>query len=339
MSIQGTGLVTSVGLSAAASCAAIRAALSNHTDTRFKNDTGEWIIGAQVALDEPWRGKDKLVQMLRLAVAECLKDEPPPAPKTLPLLLCVAEEDRAGRLEGLGEDLFVEVSRELDLEFHPELSAVIAYGRVGGAVALSRARQVLDEHGVTHVLIAAADSLLVWPTLFSYQQQGRLLTLDNSNGFIPGEGAAAVLVGAGEGSQLSLFCVGLGFAEETATVTKDEPLKGAGLTTAIKQALADADCDLNALDFRITDNSGEQYYFKEASLAYTRTARFRKKEFDIWHPADCIGETGSVIGLASLAVADAACRRGYAHGPGILVHCGSDTGQRAAVVLRWGVMP
>lgn len=331
------GLVTSVGLSAPTACAAIRATLTNHTETKFLNQSGEWIRGAQVPLDQPWRGLSKLAYMVKPAIEECLAGSPVPPPRSLPLMLCVAEKEREGRLLGLEEQLFGEVARAVGIEFHPELSAVISYGRASVPVALTRARRALSEPGVTRVLIAAADSLLVGGTLSALERQGRLLALDNSNGFIPGEAAGAVLVGLHPGPADQLCCTGVGFAQESATIASDEPLRAAGLTTAVKQALADAGCGLNDLDFRITDNSGEQYYFKEAALAYARIARQRKKEFDIWHPADCIGETGAAIGVVNLAVADAACRKGYAHGPGILLHCGSDDGHRAAVVLRWGV--
>ena len=68
------------------------------------------------------------------------------------------------------------------------------------------------------------------------------------------------------------------------------------MVQAFRAALEDAGCTLGDLDFRITDVSGEQYMFKEAALAMTRLLRKRKEEFDIWHPADCIGETGAAIG-------------------------------------------
>jgi 3-oxoacyl-[acyl-carrier-protein] synthase-1 len=93
---------------------------------------------------------------------------------------------------------------------------------------------------------------------------------------------------------------------------------------------------MHELDFRIADLSGEQYYFKEAALALSRTLRARKDTFDIWHPAECIGETGAVAGLVAFAVASAACRKGYAPGPNILCHAANDAGQRVAVIVRFG---
>ena len=89
------------------------------------------------------------------------------------------------------------------------------------------------------------------------------------------------------------------------------------------------------LDFRITDLSGEQYYFKEASLALSRTLRKRKEEFDIWHPADCIGEVGSALSAIMLTVIKFACEKEYSKGNNILAHLGNDDGKRSSMILLW----
>ena len=91
---------------------------------------------------------------------------------------------------------------------------------------------------------------------------------------------------------------------------------------------------MHDMDFRITDNSGEQYYFKEAALALSRTLRVRKEEFDIWHPAECTGETGAAAGLAIICDAKAACEKRYTKGSNILAHMANDAGQRAALTLK-----
>ncbi len=125
-------------------------------------------------------------------------------------------------------------------------------------------------------------------------------------------------------------------ASESAHIDSEDPLRGDGLATAIRTALRDAGCEMSEMDFRIADLSGESYYFKEAALALARLLRSRKKEFDLWHPAECIGETGAVAGAAVLCVAHAAARKRYAAGPNMLVHLANDAGQRAGIVCRAG---
>jgi 3-oxoacyl-[acyl-carrier-protein] synthase-1 len=92
------------------------------------------------------------------------------------------------------------------------------------------------------------------------------------------------------------------------------------------------------LDFRMTDISGEQYYFKEASLVLLRLLRKRKEEFDIWHPTDCVGEVGAVMGLVMIAVLKAACEKNYAKGNYILAHVGNDGGKRSSIIFFWQVI-
>ena len=334
IAILKTGLVTSVGLTAPATCAALRAKLTNPSETRFIDSSGEWIMAHQVTLDKPWRGLTKLAKMAAMAIEEALAGIARKEWRRIPLLLCVAEPDRPGRLDGLDDQLFLDIQTELDAQFSPQ-SVIVAHGRVGVAVAMAQARALLDQGKITRVLIAATDSLVSWPTLSHYERGDRLLTPSNSNGFMPGEGAGALLVGADGGAAGELLCTGIGFAREAAHLDSGEPLRAEGLSQAIKAALSDAGLEMHHMDFRITDLSGEQYYFKEAALALSRTLRQRKEEFDLWHPAECTGEQGAVAGAAVIAIADAACRKAFSMGPNILAHMANDAGQRAALALQF----
>jgi 3-oxoacyl-[acyl-carrier-protein] synthase-1 len=183
-------------------------------------------------------------------------------------------------------------------------------------------------------VVAAVDSLLRWPTLRHYERGNRLMTPVNSDGFMPGEAAGALLVGPDGGQAGELLCAGIGFGMERAHVESGEPLRADGLSQAIQAALADARCEMHHMDYRIADLSGEQYYFKEAALALSRTLRVRKEEFDLWHPAECTGETGAAAGTAIVADAWAAARKRYARGPNVLAHLADDAGRRAALCLR-----
>ena len=46
-----------------------------------------------------------------------------------------------------------------------------------------------------------------------------------------------------------------------------------------------------------------------------RTLRQRKEEFDIWHPAECIGEAGAAAAPRSSRSPHDACAKGYSQGP------------------------
>lgn len=332
VAVLNVGLVTAVGIDAPSSCAAIRAKVTNPSETRFVDSGGEWIMAHRVPLAHPWSGLTRLAKMGAMAIEQALSAVPRSEWTNIPVLLCVAEPERPGRVHGLDARLLQGIQRELAAQFAPS-SAVIAHGRVSVAAALAHSRVLIHDRGVSRVLIAATDTLLPWPTLSRYESGGRLLTSQNSNGFMPGEGGGALLIGR-PCSGAALVCSGIGFGVERAHIDSEEPLRGDGLTQAMKAALADAGCEMHDMDFRIADLSGEQYYFKEASIGLSRTLRRVKDEFDLWHPAESTGETGALVGIILLATAEAALRKGYANGPAIMAHMSDDSGKRAALTLH-----
>jgi 3-oxoacyl-[acyl-carrier-protein] synthase I len=336
LGILGCGMATGVGLSAKASCAAIRCGINNFSETRFISESGDWIVGSEVPLDDAWRGLPRLAKMVASVIRECLDALPkPPADASVPLVLCLAEEDRPGRVPGLGGPLLLDIERELGIKFHPE-SSVIAQGRVGGAVAVLRAQKHIEERRHPHVVVAGVDSYLTSSTLAAFEERARLLTSGNSNGFVPGEAAAAVLLGGispEKEKNVPLICRGIGFAREPATIESDQPLRADGIVEAIRAALAAAGCGLDAVDHRIADVSGEQYRFKEAALAVGRILRQRKEVFGIWHPADCIGEVGAAALPSMLAVLYHGARKRYLPGKVFLAHLSNDDDKRAALIL------
>jgi 3-oxoacyl-[acyl-carrier-protein] synthase-1 len=335
LAITATGMVTGVGLNAPATCAAIRCAIDNFQETRYMDSSGEWIMGCEVPFEKPWLGRTKLLKMAAAAINEVMQENAEIDPAQTPLLLCLAEHGRPGRIIDDDAKLFLDLQEELGVEFSDQ-SLVIAAGHVSVAIAFKHARELIHRQGARHVLVAASDTMLVAPTLAYYEEQQRLLTSSNSNGFIPGDAGAALLLESASGNAGGvLICEGLGFAVETAHVDSEEPLRAEGLTAAIRESLSDAGCEMGDLDFRITDVSGEQYYFKEASLALSRTLRQRKQAFDIWHPADCVGEVGSAQGLVMLSVLKAACEKNYTKGHRMLAHLGNDDGKRSSIVLAW----
>jgi 3-oxoacyl-[acyl-carrier-protein] synthase I len=343
LAVLGSGMMTGVGLSSPATCAAMRAAISGFTETRFINQGGEWVIGCPVPMEPPWRGRAKLAHLVAPAIQECLSFAGNVQPDAIPLLLCIAEKERPGRLEGLDERLLPEILNLLGRRFHPR-SNVLARGRVGCAAAVDLARTLIHEEHMPLCLVAGVDSFLVAATLNAYEAKTRLLTSDNSNGFIPGEAGAAVLLGPPNTTrQPELRCLAIGFGREKATVDSEEPLRADGLVEAYRAMRADGGVTLDDADYRYTDCNGEQYGFKEDRLAISRTVRKLKARFDHLHPADCIGDVGAAVGPCILGLALTAARKKYAPGngqlsppgQGVLCHFSNDAGDRAAMLLRY----
>jgi 3-oxoacyl-[acyl-carrier-protein] synthase-1 len=335
LAVLGVGLVSGVGLTAEESCAAIRCGINNFRETRFVGSDGEWLVGSTVELEEPWRGITKLAKMAARAIGECFEVATPDEDRErIPVLLSIAEPERPGRFEGLAHVLLQDIEQELGFRLHPH-SRVIEQGTVGGAIGLLQARRMLLEGRRSRVIVAGVDSFLAGATLAAYDRDDRLLRRDNSNGFIAGEAAGAILLGAfREGVSAPLLLRGLGFAREPAPFGSYKPLRADGLVNAIRDALNEAGVPLKDCDHRIADVNGEQFRFKEAALALTRLLRDRKVVFSLWHPADCIGEVGAATLPAMLAMLFAGARKDYLPGPTFLGHLGGDGEKRAAFVAQ-----
>ena len=255
--IRGCGMTTAVGLTAPASCAAIRARIDGFRETRFMAMGGTWIVGAAVPLEEPWRGLARLARLVAGPIRECLDAVPDVAPENIPLLLGTPEQHRPGRLTGLDQELLSRLELLLGVQFNREASRLIAMGRVAGAIGVREAARLVNSERYQHVIVAGVDSYLIASTIAAFDEHDRLLTERNSNGFIPGEAGSAVLIGADDGA-LGLRIRSLGQAVEDAPIESDKLLRGDGLAEAYKQALDAAGLGLHQIDYRIADLTGEQ---------------------------------------------------------------------------------
>jgi 3-oxoacyl-[acyl-carrier-protein] synthase I len=339
LALQSIGLICSVGSDASAVCAALRCGISNPSVTKFMGSDRQWLLAHQVHSQGAFTGNQRLVKMAGIAAAECMDRRPPSGRSEVPVVLCLADGQHLSRMHDLQAALLEEIERACRCRVDREKSSVVARGRPSVLIALDEAKRLILELGVELVLILAVDTLLTGSTLAWYVAQNRVLDSINSNGFIPGEAAGAVLVGRSRGEGGELVCLGNGSSLEAVTVDSEAPLRAAGLSSAITAALGQAGLKLEDIDYRIGDASGEHYYFKEAALAVGRIFRTRKQEFDLWLPAESVGEVGAAIGAIMLGVALTAAKKGYAKGPRVLVHASSDQGLRAASVLTWAGAP
>src|SRR5262245_16265765 len=117
LAVLKTGLMTAVGSDAPTCCASFRSKLNNPSPTRFMDSTGEWIMAHQVALKGAKPGLSKHARMAATVVDEALSETPRAEWATIPLLLCVAERERVGRLEGLDDRLLDMIQELLDVRF------------------------------------------------------------------------------------------------------------------------------------------------------------------------------------------------------------------------------
>ena len=287
--ITGMGALTPVGLSAEASCAALRAGISRLREIESHLVPGPLfdkvpVIGGRVPLEwldgppaeEEWPAHE------RFGV-----DEPPPPwalvepgpQRLIELALPAAREAWAAPLRHrTPERLGIYLGLPVDQDAQPIVTAIQADlgvrftrsvaqpgGRASGLEVLSAAVHDLDSGSVECALVGGTDSQLRGPTLERLEATGSLRTGQNPHGVIPGEASAFVVLEpeaiAGQGGPPAHARVlGAAVATEPSAESGD-PNQAIGLSTVLQgireQVGLDAPplviCDLNGDRYRASD--------------------------------------------------------------------------------------
>ncbi len=359
LAVTGRGGVSPGGLSVDATCAALRAGVARMLEFEGWNDDGELpdppFPAGRVPLEwlsppaeEEWPGHERW--NLRLPRPKLLVL---PDARRLPELAVPAAEEawswsgHAGRAErgvgcylGLAEEddgapVAEAIAEALHVRF--EVTREDRLGRAAGLAALHRAARHLREGRVSIALVGAVASRQRRAAVDALAESGALTGDDNPTGVIPGEAAAFLVLEPPEsGRRTSLRLAGTAVAEEP-TAGTDEPCRGEGLSRAIRKALADADLEHRPLV--VNDLNGDRYRTLEWGLANVRTMGTlplppgAPPDFDMWHPADCIGDCGAASGGVNAIWALRALRKGYVPTRRALVCGASDGALRAAALF------
>ena len=225
IAITGLGMVSPVGLDTSQACSSMRAGIS-----RFQESPDYYCLAADMDLAEPEP----------LVCARVPGMDPPPGPDRMAVLAAMAMSDlirdaklKRAHLPNLAVYLVLprperQTGRAMDIFGQLETHTGIAYrsgnrifdtGRTGWFEAVSAARAEISEAGERRIALLAVDSLLDNATLRDLDHSGRLKSERNLDGFIPSEGAAAMLLEHIESAQargvdIRALVEGIGLAEE-----------------------------------------------------------------------------------------------------------------------------
>ena len=363
--ITALGAVTPVGLTAAASCAALRAGLSNKQEIGNFAVHGEEFdqqpaVGGRVPLEwldgepepelwpghERWQLKDPPV-LESIIETGCDRLERLAAPAIEDLLAhpgwpvewAGKWPDKIGLYLGLDDHEDAEAMGRLILNQLPgpcRPVKVKVKGRAAGLSALTAAIEDLEAGQVTAAIIGGLDSLIRPHSLDRLERAGQLRSAINNHGIIPGEAVGFVLLETGvsirsRGGLPLARVLGHGSALESTTGT-DEPSQAKGLTKAVRAAVQQAGLR-DGPPLVVCDLNGDRYRAIEWGLTDPRALRHLGGNVRTWHPADCTGDCGAASGLVDLIWGTVAMNKNYARHDQVLVWGASDNGTRAAVVL------
>ncbi len=336
--VLGCGAVTSVGFTAPQSCAAIRAAITGFVATGFRDTRRGPTIWAPVPLEPGPLDTTEVarrVTMASLALEECVAASGVD-PGLTALLLGVREALHVGGSEPRADTALIEaIEDRTGYRFHSR-SRVVPGGNGAALEGVAAARELLVRGEVGACLVGGVDTLLRPADMQRLGAAYRLRSDAVARGFVPGEAAAFVALGARAGvGRRTAQVLGVGLAREPAatTVQGAEPSSGRALEQAICAALADAQVEEARVTCRLSDANGEEYRGLENLLATARAYRTRRPTFPALMPAACVGETGAAAGALLLVVAATALERGYLPGRLAMCETSSDGGLRAACLV------
>jgi 3-oxoacyl-[acyl-carrier-protein] synthase I len=340
ISVSLTSALTAAGSSAEQTAASIRAAV-----VPILEDPGYMTISGDEAEAEPARtarvagvdpgldGRDRLFALLDPVLADLVERAPEVAKDAHRTALFVAlpEPDAVTSTWSL-KTFAPDLEKRLGLSFASVQSSLL--GRAGVFALLAEARALLARGGAELAVVAGVDSLVSPLRLRLFDEEERLRSPRNVDGFFPGEGAALALLSSerrlsAHGWRAELSILGVGLGSEPEGLRSDKPSTGRGLTDALRGALADA----APVRWVVSDYNGESYRAYEWGLVHARLAERLDAISLVSHPARSTGDVGAATGAVQIALASAGFRRGWAQGTSALVFAGSDGAERAALRL------
>jgi 3-oxoacyl-[acyl-carrier-protein] synthase I len=329
------GARTPVGLTAAASAAAIRAGIRRAKDHPFivDRDGNALRTGLDSVLEPDRLGGGRLFALAQSALREAVSALGPRA-QDLPRsdVLLVVPESRPGFTDTNAAWLAREVSRGILPDGPP--AELVSRGHAGALDAIRDACARIGEGRAELCTILAVDSYFTPDTLDWLDRGRRLSGESNRDGFIPGEAACCVVLAssyAASALQLRPLAQVRGghSAREQNVILGDADVFGHGLTEAILGATLPGD----AIDDIYCDINGERYRTDEWLFALLRVQHvLRRAAYQM--PATSCGDVGAATGALTCILAAQAWARGYASGPRALLWGSSEKGLRSAVVLE-----
>ncbi len=345
VAILALGAVTSVGLSPAETATSVRAGVCRFAATPYPGRYQDPLVMGALP-DELLAPADPLVgsfpdisarqrRLLRLggqALAHLAKDLAGKEPVTLFLAVPEhsAEDERTDN-----RDLLNLLSEQAGVKLNLPASKLFPMGRAGGIVALKEAVQTLAAGTRHHLLVGGVDTYRDRWLLQKLDREGRISSPVNSDGFIPGEGAAFLLLSTWRSAQHAGVPIlgsigGIATSFETGHLYSDQPYRGEGLASAFTSLFA-SQGDGEPVGAVYAGFNGESYPAKSWGVAYLRHSHRFRENIRFEHPADCIGDTGAAMAPLMVMLAVIGMRAGYRAAPS-LVWCLSDYGHCGAIL-------
>lgn len=356
--ISGCGLVTAVGRSAPASCAAIRAGIARprrvsyflavdeekqeetpvtgypiHAYTEGFNMVGRWLRLARGALrdllslpDIPDADDSRFWQRTGLITV---------APR--PNVARFQNEEGEGE-EALWQAFLKPLYDAVSLPLSQRHLETMGRGHAGTAEAVQRGMEWLVQGALERVLVVAVDSYLDPLTLQWLASSHRLKTETVPTGLSPGEAGACLLLetepsATRRGATAPVFLSGAAVGQERNSFLSGEPNTGAALAACIRDALDQGTPGGRFSGDVYSDLNGESWRAMEWGSALVRLAG-RVAEPRLHLPCVSVGDVGAASGALGACLAVHELSRGHARTNHALVVSSSESGEVGCLSLQ-----
>ncbi|MBN1208016.1 MAG: hypothetical protein JXB05_24340 [Myxococcaceae bacterium] len=359
--ISGCGLVTAVGRSAPASCAAIRAGIARPRRISYFQAMDEEEQEPVPITGYPIRGYTEgfniggcWLRLARGAARDLLRVPGLPGREDARFwqktgLIAVTaqphgprfqEEDQGAAEATLREAFLAPLWDMLELPLSPQHLEIISQGHAGTAAAAKRGLEWLTRGGLERVLIVAVDSYLDPLTLQWLASSRRLKTEVAPTGLSPGEAGACLLLETGASAtrreaRAPVFLTGVATGLEPNAFLSRKPNTGAALAACLLEALEKAQPTGAFGGDVYSDLNGETWRAMEWGSAQVRLAG-RVEEPRLRLPCVSVGETGAASGALGVCLAVHELSRGHTRANHALVISSSDGGEVGCLSLQVG---
>jgi 3-oxoacyl-[acyl-carrier-protein] synthase-1 len=343
--VVSTGLMCSVGLTTKEVAAAARAKTMRFEDSPVFDHRFNPVAAALVPDDalpplrEPVAAipslPSRVLRMLRLATMPLRECAAPLGGAPAALFLALPETVTTVDLDP------ARFATWLALQVPDVCSAARTFanrdGRAGGLFAIGEAVDAISTGRAEFAIAGGVDTYLDLFVLGTLNAEGRVKSPTTLDGFVPGEGAAFVLLTSpAAAAARGLLPLGrlspVARGHEAGHLYSDQPYRGDGLTATIRSLLTRAG-SLPPVEEVYSAMNGESHWGKEWGVAFLRNRAAFAEGHAVTHPADCYGEIGAASGPMLVALAALGIRAGKTRSPA-LVYASSDRGPRAACAVQ-----
>lgn len=347
--VVSVGMMTAVGLTAVETATSVRAGVARFGESALHDHRVRPFTLAEVPEDglpglapeaeapagalHPTARELRLLRLATMPFQECLAALP--AGARAPGLVLALPTDSPTRPTDPATFL-ARLASQVGGGFDLALSDASDRGRAGGLAAVERAAAAIRAGLAPFMIAGGVDSYRDLRVLGALDREQRVKSEVHLDGFIPGEGAAFLLLAeraaaAAAGLAPLATVAGVGVAMEAGHLSSAEPYRGDGLAAAIAALVATGVMAAPVQEVYSSMN-GESHWAKEWGVGFIRNRAAFLPEHGMHHPADCFGDAGAACGPLMTGLAALGLRDGYRRGP-CLVYCSSDDGPRVALGL------